>query len=87
MEFSDEVKVSLVIGSCLLALVVILKNVLLVPAEILSRDVPFYIIIYGAFSVVHSGKGKANRSKLDRPLYWSLLIILVTLAIIALYAL
>lgn len=87
MEFSDEMKVSLVIGLCLLALVVILKNILLVPADILSRDVPFYIIIYGAFTVFNSGKGKADRSKLDRPLYWILSIILVTLAIIAFYAL
>ncbi len=86
MEFSDSGKVSLVTGLCLLALVVILKNVLLVPADILSNDVIIYIIIYGAFAVFSSEKSNACGSKLNKPLYMSLLIILITLAIIAVYA-
>jgi hypothetical protein len=62
----------------------VLKNILLVPADILSRDILVYIIIYWAFTVFSlPGKEEAKKSKYDNPLYWSLLI---TLAIIVVYA-
>jgi membrane protease YdiL (CAAX protease family) len=86
MKISDEQKVSLVAGACLFGLVVVLKNVLLVPADILSRDILVYIIVYWAFTVFPTPKKEAKKSKYDKPAYWSLLIVLVTLAIIAVYA-
>jgi hypothetical protein len=85
MKLSDKDKVSIVAGICLFGLVVILKNVLLVPADILSRDILVYIIIYWAFTVF-SLPAKEEVKKSDKPLYWSLLIILITLAIIVVYA-
>ena len=87
MKLTDQTKVSIVTGICLLGLVVVLKNILLVPAEILSGDIIIYIIIYWPFIVFFPvKKEKTKKSKYDSPLYWSLLIILITLAIIALYA-
>jgi hypothetical protein len=87
MKLNDKDKVSIVAGICLFGLVVVLKNVLLVPADILSRDILVYIIIYWAFTVFSlPAKEEVKKSKYDNPLYWSLLIILITLTIIAVYA-
>jgi hypothetical protein len=87
MKLSAKDKVSIVAGICLFGLMVVLKNVLLVQADILSRDILVYIIIYWAFTVFpKSAKDDVKKSKYDKPLYWSLLIILITLAIIAVYA-
>ena len=87
MKLSNKDKVSIVAGSCLFGLVVVLKNVLHVPADILSRDILVYIIIYWAFTVFSlPEKDDVKKSKYNNPLYWSLLIILITLAIITVYA-
>jgi len=87
MKLSDKDKVSIVAGICLFGLVVVLKNVLLVPADILSRDILVYIIIYWAFTIFSlPAKEEGKKSKYDNPLYWSLFIILITLAIIVVYA-
>jgi len=87
MKLSDKDKVSIVAGICLFGLVVVLKNVLFVPSDILSRDILVYIIIYWAFTVFSlPTKEEVKKSKYDTPLYWSLLIILITLAIIVVYA-
>lgn len=87
MKISDEHKIPLVAGICLFGLVVVLKNVLLVPAEILSKYFPYIIIIYGAFCVFTPlVREKTKRSKYNNPLYWYLLIILITLVIIAMHA-
>ena len=87
MKLSDKDKVSIVAGICLFGLVVVLKNVLLIPADILSRDILVYIIIYWAFTVFSlPAKEEMKKSKYDKPLYWSLFIIFITLAIIMVYA-
>jgi membrane protease YdiL (CAAX protease family) len=87
MKLNDKDKVSIVTGICLFGLVVVLKNVLLIPADILSRDILVYIVIYWAFTVFSlPAKEEGKKFKFDKPLYWSLLIILITLAIIAVYA-
>jgi hypothetical protein len=83
MKISDKDKVSIVAGICLFGLVVVLKNVLMVPADILSRDIIIYIVIYWAFTVFpQSEKKGAKKSRYGKPLYWSLFIILITLAVI-----
>jgi hypothetical protein len=88
MKLNNQTIVSIVTGICLLALVVILKNVLLIPAEILSRDIIIYIIIYTGFITSLSAKDTVKKSfKYDTPLFWSTLIILITLAIITVYSL
>ena len=45
MELSNQVKISIVAGACLLVLVITLKNILNIPAETLSRDIILYIFI------------------------------------------
>lgn len=44
----------------------------------------YYLLGFAVFSL--PTKEEAEKSKCDKPLYWSLLITLITLAIIALYA-
>jgi hypothetical protein len=71
-----------------LALIAILKNVLMISSEILSSDVIIYIIIYISFITSLSAKEKTKKTcKYDTPPMWSILIILITLAIVAVYAL
>ena len=88
MKLNDQTIVSIVTGICLIGLVVVLKTVLLVSSDILSRDIIIHIIIYIGFITSLSAKNQAaKRFKYDTPLFWSILIVLITLAIIAVYAL
>ncbi|GAI24464.1 unnamed protein product [marine sediment metagenome] len=88
MKLNDQTIVSIVTGICLIGLVVVLKTILMISAEVLSRDIIIYIIIYVGFITSLSAKNKtAKRFKYDTPLFWSILIVLITLAIIAVYAL
>ncbi len=87
VQLSNKTKVSIVTAVCLLGLVVALKNILGVSAEVLSRDVVLFILIYTTFSIIYpEPDADARVSTLDRPMYWSLLIVLVTVAIILVYA-
>ncbi len=94
MKPTDKAKVAVVIAACLIALVIVLKNVLLIPADVLSQDVVLYIILYGIFFVTLNftaeedvpKEGTKSRKAYDRPWVWSAVIIAVTLAIIALNA-
>ncbi len=76
MKLTNDVKISLVTAACLIALVAVLKNVIMVPAERLSSDVIIYIIIYMGFSMM----------KPKNLLYGSIAIIAATAAIIGFYA-
>jgi len=88
MKLNDQTIVSIVAGICLIGLTVVLKNVLLISPDILSRDIIIHIIIYVGFITSFLAKNKtAKRFKCDTPLFWSILIVLITLAIIAIYAL
>ena len=88
MKLNDQTIVSFVTGICLLGLVVVLKTILMISAEVLSRDVIIYIIIYSGFITSFSAKNKnSKRFKYDTSLFWSSLIVLITLGIIAIYAL
>ncbi len=84
MKLNDQGKVAIVAGICLIALVVVLKNVVLVPADVLSRDLIIYIIVY--FGFITTNLSQDERKSCCRPAYWYLTIILVTLAIIGVYA-
>ena len=87
MKLSEKDKVSIVAGICLFGLVVVLKDVLNVSPDIISKDIIVYILLYWAFTVFpQPAKDEIKKSRYDRPLYWNLLIILITLAIIAVYA-
>lgn len=88
MKLANQTQASIVAAVCLLGLVVALKNLLHVPAEVITKDIVLYIIIYTGVGVVYpTTSGKDNKSRLDNPLLWSVLIVLMTLAIILLYAL
>jgi hypothetical protein len=83
---SDEVKVAAVSAICLLSLVVVLKNVLDVSTAVLSRDVIIFIIAYSAFWMIPAlDASREKKSRFERPLFWSLMIVAVTAAIIAVY--
>jgi membrane protease YdiL (CAAX protease family) len=92
MKGTDITKVAIVSAVCLIGLVVVLKNVLNIPADILSRDIILWIIIYSGFTIVLISqeetprKEGAPRKTSDSPWLWSAVIIGVTLAIIAVYA-
>ena len=84
---TNQTKVSIIAAVCLLGLVVTLKNILQVSAEVLSRDVVLYILIYSTFGILYpSPSAESKQARFDKPLYWALLIVLVTLAIIVVYA-
>jgi hypothetical protein len=81
MKLTDEVKVSLVTAACILALAVITKTILNVQLDIISQYGPVWIYI--AYISTRGDKKKSNRY--DSLAFWSLLIIAVTAATIALY--
>jgi len=84
---SDEVKVASVSAVCIMALVVVLKNVLHVPAAELSRDTVLLSFFYAVVWMIPWLSGwREKKSRFDEPLFWSLLIVAITIAIIALYA-
>jgi len=84
---SDETKIASVSALCLISLAIVLKNVLHVPPKVLSRDIIIYIIIYSGFWMLPSISAKREKkSRLDRPLIWSLVILAVTAGIITVYA-
>ncbi len=80
MKLADEVKVALVTAACVLGIAIIFKNVLHVQADFIVSNGPFYLFIVYLIT-----RGQAKKSKCDKPLYWSLAIIFVTLLTIALY--
>ncbi len=83
MKATDKAKVAVVIAACLIGLVIVLKNVLLVPADVLSQDVIWYIILYGVFFVTLNftaeedvpREGTNSRKAYDSPWLWSAVII------------
>ena len=84
---SDETKIASVSAVCLMALAVVLKNVVQVPATVLSRDFIIYIVIYNFFWMLPAlDASREKKSRFDRPLLLSLLILAITAAIIAVYA-
>ena len=79
MKLSDEVKVSLVTAACILALAIMAKNVIKVELDFVSQYGPFWM--YMAYIGTKEQKARCST------LFWSLAIILVTAAILAVYAL
>jgi hypothetical protein len=82
---NDRVIISLTAGICIILLAVVLKNILLVPANRLSSDMILYLIIYTGFVVTFPLVGDTGTGSSTRTMTWVGVIILVTLAIIAIY--
>jgi hypothetical protein len=82
MKVADELKVALVTAVCIIGSAVIFKNVLHVRADFMVSFGPAYLFIVYLIT-----RGRGGKCRYDKPLYWSMGIILVTLAVIILYAL
>ena len=82
----NRVMIPLTTGGCLILLAVILKNVLLVPAQQLASDMVLYIIIYLGFIVTFQYRDAAQPESPSRTLFWISVILLITFGIIAVYA-
>ncbi len=83
----NQVKIAMVSAICLLALVVILKNVIHVSEAALSRDVIIFIVVYSAFWIVPVLEADKDRKSRINPLAWGAAIVTATGAIMAIYAL
>ena len=83
-----RVKLSLLVAACLLSLVALLKNVVGVSQEVLSRDFIIYAVIYACFALFTPvQEAKQRVVGLDSAFLSGLVIILTTVAIVTLYAL
>lgn len=83
---NSRVMIPMIAGACLILLAVVLKNVLLVPAQQLSSDMLLYIIIYTGFIATFQFQDDPERISLARMALWIGTILLTTLGIIAVYA-
>jgi hypothetical protein len=83
---NGRVIVPLTVGLCFVALAMVLKNVLFVPAAQLSSDILLYIIIYMGFIVSFPIADEASAGSSMRTMHWTGTCILMTLGIIAVYA-
>jgi hypothetical protein len=83
-----RIRFALTAGACLFALVIVLKNILLVPESRLIPDIVVYIGIYTGFSLMYPVTIHERHSRtINNPSLWSALIVVLTLAIIVFYAL
>lgn len=85
---NGQATVAVTTGLCLIALAVVLKNILFMPAEVLNRDMVLYIILYcGYITSFTPFKGQACPDMPERwPLFWCAVSVAMTLAIIVVYA-
>jgi len=82
MRLSDELKISIVTAICILLLAIVSKNILSVHLDFISLYGPVWVYI--AYIIT---KDNIIKSKLCcSALFWSLAIIVVTLAILLVYA-
>lgn len=82
IRLSNDVKLSLVTAVCLLVLAIVSKNVLRVQLDFISLYGPVWVYIAYIISRERNKKSRICSS----PLFWSVAIIFVTLAILAVYA-
>jgi hypothetical protein len=92
MKPANKAMVGMVAAICMMGLIVVLKNVLSISADILSRDVIVYVIVYFGFITavnvteeVPTGQGAPKKAS-DNPWIWSAIAVVMTPAIIAVYA-
>ena len=92
MKAANKAIVGIVAAICMMGLIIVLRNVLSISADILSRDMIVYVIVYfGFITAVNfteetpSGQD-APKKAADNPWVWSAIAVVVTLGIIAVYA-
>ncbi len=79
MKIADEIKVSLVTAACILIVAIVSKNVLNVQLDFVSQYAPSWMFIVYIIT-----RGQAKKCK-HEALYWSIAIVAVTAAVLALY--
>lgn len=80
MKLADEIKVALVTGACIIGIAIIFKKVLHIQADFLVSNSPSYLFIVYIIT-----REKAKKLKFDKPLYWSLSIIFISLLTVILH--
>jgi hypothetical protein len=83
---NGRIIVPLTAGICLVLLAMVLKNVLHVPATQLSSDMILYIILYMGFIVSYPLADNETTGSPGWTLLWTGASVLMTLGIIAVYA-
>ena len=87
MRLAARTQLSLVVAACLLGLVIALKNVVGVSAEVLSRDYIIYAVIYIGFALFVPVQEAGQKAVgLHGALLPGLVVVLTTVAIVAFYA-
>ena len=92
MEPAKKAVVGVVAALCMISLIIVLENLLKIPAGVISRDMIVYVVVYfGFISGVNftkedGGGSPGRRPVLDNPWTWSAIALGITLVIIALYA-
>ncbi len=81
LKMKDETKVSIVAAICVMALAVIFKNVLHIP-----YDKTFILMFSPVILFVVYWCSKDSKCKCNTTNIWMAMIVIVTIAIIALYA-
>jgi|Deesub1362A_J573_1020465.scaffolds.fasta_scaffold00304_16 hypothetical protein len=81
MKLADEVKVALITAACVLTIAIVFKNIFHAQPDFVLSNAPVYLLILYLIT-----RGKSRRSECNKPLYWSISIIFVTLFIIGFYA-
>lgn len=82
-KLSDDLMVSLVTGACILVLAVVSKYVLDVELDFISQYGPVWMYI--AYIIMKDRSKDLTRGR--RTLFWSMAIVVVTTAILVVYAL
>ena len=84
---SVPTKLSFVTAACLVGLVAALRDLVRVPAELIARDIVLFLIGYWAIALYPGRTPAAGWTGLNRPLYRGAFIVLMTFAIVLVYAL
>ncbi|MGA9115820.1 MAG: hypothetical protein WB626_03500 [Bacteroidota bacterium] len=87
MKLNDHAFVCAASSLSLLALVIVLRSVLLVSGNILSRDIILLILLYSAGTVLyHIRRGKGRGGWREDPRLWGAGFVLFSLLLAVLYA-
>ncbi len=84
-RIADEIKVALVAAVCILGSAIILKKVLHAEPDIILSNGPAYLVIIYLITRGAVKKGGTKKTNCDKPLYWSLAIIFITVLTIVLH--
>lgn len=82
MKLNDQTIVAIVAAACLMAETIIAKEVLHVQLDFVSQYWPAWFVIFYL-----SSSDKAKKSKCNSPWFWSLMMVVITAAILVVYAL